>query len=73
MMFTRDHLGLDPSMRDHFTMGFYQGGHMMYVREAALKRLRAELLEFYQSALPRKEAYSEDGNSEDVGAAENDE
>jgi len=61
MKYTRDHLGLDPSLRDHFSMGFYEGGHMMYVRQPSLKRLRANLLNFYQSALATQETSSETG------------
>jgi len=55
MVYTGNHLGLDPSLRGHFTMGFYEGGHMMYVREASLGKLRANLLKFYQSALSPEE------------------
>ena len=51
MEYTRDHLNLPPEVRENFTMGFYEGGHMMYVHEPSLKKLRADLTKFYQSAL----------------------
>jgi len=51
MEYTRSHLGLPPELKDNFQMAFYEGGHMMYVHEPSLKKLRADLLKFYQSAL----------------------
>jgi carboxypeptidase C (cathepsin A) len=42
MQYTRDHLGLAPQVRDNFTMGFYEAGHMMYVHEPSLVKLRRE-------------------------------
>jgi carboxypeptidase C (cathepsin A) len=51
MDYTRRHLGLPPEMRDNFTMGYYEGGHMMYVHEPSLIKLRKDLLKFYDSAL----------------------
>jgi carboxypeptidase C (cathepsin A) len=55
MKYTRDHLGLAPEVRDHFTMGYYEAGHMMYVHEPSLKKLRKELLKFYETTLHPKE------------------
>jgi carboxypeptidase C (cathepsin A) len=54
MEYTRDHLGLDPDLREHFAMEFYEGGHMMYVHEPSLKKLRKDLVEFYDDALGRE-------------------
>jgi carboxypeptidase C (cathepsin A) len=54
MEYTRDHLGLDPSLREHFTTEFYEAGHMMYVHEPSLKKLRKDLVEFYDDALDRE-------------------
>ncbi len=53
MTYTRDHLNLPPEVRDHFTMGFYEGGHMMYAHEPSLKKLRQDLLKFYEDALSK--------------------
>lgn len=52
MKHTRDHLHLPPTVRDHFTMEFYEGGHMMYAHEPSLKKLRDDLLKFYEQSLP---------------------
>ena len=51
MTYTRDHLALAPTLASNFQMGFYRGGHMMYVYTPALKKLRTNLLGFYQEAV----------------------
>ncbi|MCM2374237.1 S10 family peptidase [Aporhodopirellula aestuarii] len=51
MEYTRHHLGLPAELRGNFTMGFYEAGHMMYVHEPSLRKLRDDLIEFYKSAL----------------------
>ncbi len=51
MKHTRDHLNLAPELRDHFTMSFYEGGHMMYAHEPSLKKLRDDLVKFYDLTL----------------------
>jgi carboxypeptidase C (cathepsin A) len=51
MEYTRDHLGLDPDLREHFAMEFYEAGHMMYIHEPSLEKLRKDLVEFYDDAL----------------------
>ncbi len=45
------HLGLDPSLRDHITMGYYQGGHMVYLQEKNLKQFKNEAGNFITSTL----------------------
>jgi carboxypeptidase C (cathepsin A) len=51
MEYTRDHLGLAPEMRGNFTLGYYEAGHMMYVHEPSHKKLRADLVKFYDDCL----------------------
>ncbi len=51
MEYTRDHLNLPPELRKNFTTEFYEGGHMMYVHSPSLKKLRLDLVKFYQDAL----------------------
>jgi carboxypeptidase C (cathepsin A) len=51
MEYTRDHLRLPEELRDNFSMDFYEAGHMMYVHEPSLKKLRKDLLNFYDAAL----------------------
>ena len=50
MEYSRSHLGLPPELKDNFQLAFYEGGHMMYVHEPSLKKLRTDLLKFYQLA-----------------------
>lgn len=49
--YTRDHLELAPELRENFSLTYYEGGHMMYIHEPSLKKLRDDLIEFYDSAL----------------------
>jgi carboxypeptidase C (cathepsin A) len=51
MKYTRDHLNLADELRGHFTMHFYEGGHMMYAHEPSLKKLRTDLVKFYGKTL----------------------
>ncbi|HEX6986432.1 MAG TPA: hypothetical protein VF170_13700, partial [Planctomycetaceae bacterium] len=51
---------LRPSARrENVTMGYYEGGHMMYVHEPSLARLREDLLRFYAEAVPAPEMPTE--------------
>ncbi len=49
--YTLNQLGLNPSLRKHVSVHYYPGGHMMYVTEPNLKKLRHDLERFYQSSL----------------------
>lgn len=48
--YTFDHLGLDPSLRDHVQMGYYQAGHMMYIHQPSLQQLKQDLAAFVRTA-----------------------
>ncbi|MBA3480997.1 MAG: peptidase S10 [Pirellulales bacterium] len=61
MKHTRDHLNLAPHLRDHFTMAFYEGGHMMYTHEPSLKKLREDLVKFYDETLEPVEGSNDEG------------
>jgi carboxypeptidase C (cathepsin A) len=50
--YTVDHLGLDPSLREHVSKAYYECGHMMYIRDADLAKLKHDVAEFYKNALP---------------------
>lgn len=50
---TVDHMGLDPSLKDHVRLGFYEAGHMIYLDQHELQRLKRELAAFIASAAPR--------------------
>jgi len=57
---TRNHLQLPVEVRENFEMGFYEAGHMMYVHEPSLEKLRADLIKFYESALAKPEPEAND-------------
>ena len=48
-----DHLELDPALRKNLTLAEYPGGHMMYMHEPSLARLKKDLAAFYESATVR--------------------
>jgi carboxypeptidase C (cathepsin A) len=48
--YTFNHLGLDPSLLDNIQMSFYEAGHMMYVHQPSLHKLKAELAGFIAAA-----------------------
>lgn len=54
MMNTVDHLMLDRTLRPNISAKFYEGGHMMYIYEPSLQKLRSDLLQFYQGNQPAK-------------------
>lgn len=41
--YTLDHLGLEPDLRRNLSTSYYEAGHMMYVHEPSLERLKTEL------------------------------
>jgi carboxypeptidase C (cathepsin A) len=49
--YTFNHMGLDQSLLGNISMSFYEAGHMMYVHQPSLKRLKAELAKFVQAAV----------------------
>ncbi len=48
--YTLAHLGLESSTRDRVVHRRYAAGHMMYVHEPSMDRLRADLLAFYETS-----------------------
>ncbi len=52
MKHTRDHALIRDDQRERFTMEHYEGGHMMYVHEPSLAKLREDLLKWYEQAIP---------------------
>ncbi|HTP11195.1 MAG TPA: peptidase S10 [Anaerolineae bacterium] len=50
--YTFNHLSLDPSLQSNIVMGYYEAGHMMYVHEPSLAKLKQDLAAFIPSALP---------------------
>ncbi|HEX8560880.1 MAG TPA: hypothetical protein VF668_22490 [Pyrinomonadaceae bacterium] len=48
--YTLRHMGLDPALRANVTTTFYEAGHMMYVDQTSLARLKRDAAAFVQSA-----------------------
>jgi carboxypeptidase C (cathepsin A) len=46
--YTLAHLALEPSARDRVIHHRYAAGHMMYVHEPSMDRMREDLVSFYQ-------------------------
>ncbi len=49
--YTFSHLGLDPSLQANISMSYYEAGHMMYVHEASLAKLKTDLSTFMKNSL----------------------
>ena len=46
-----EHMRLPPELQKNIDHKFYEGGHMMYIYEPSMVKLRKDLEEFYESAL----------------------
>ncbi len=49
--YTFNHLGLDESLRGNITMSYYEAGHMMYIHQPSLEKLKDELARFILEAV----------------------
>ncbi len=47
--YTFDHLGLEPALQKNISMAYYQAGHMIYIHEPSLIRLKKHLAAFVQN------------------------
>jgi carboxypeptidase C (cathepsin A) len=54
MDYTIRHLELAEELQSNITVHRYEGGHMMYVHEPSLVKLRSDLLQFYNAARPNQ-------------------
>jgi carboxypeptidase C (cathepsin A) len=52
--YTLDHLGLTPELRGQITTAQFEAGHMMYIRQQEIVRLRSDVRAFYEQALSAK-------------------
>ena len=50
-VYTFNHMGLDESLRDNYEMKFYEAGHMMYVHQPSLAKLKDDLVVFVETAI----------------------
>ena len=51
--YTFDHLGLRAELHKNVTIEYYDAGHMMYVHEPSLKKLKKDLTQFYKASTAR--------------------
>ncbi|MXV73380.1 peptidase S10 [Candidatus Poribacteria bacterium] len=54
--YTFSHLGLDPSLQDNITMAYYQAGHMMYIDQTELQKMKKDLDTYLDDVLPGDES-----------------
>ena len=51
--YTFNHLSFDPSLQSNIAMGYYEAGHMMYIHDPSLAKLKQDLAAFIGSAVPQ--------------------
>jgi carboxypeptidase C (cathepsin A) len=51
--FTLAHMGLDPSLEKNIVFGYYPSGHMIYLHEPSLAKMKTDLAKFYDESLTR--------------------
>jgi carboxypeptidase C (cathepsin A) len=49
--YSLSHMRLPPEFQKNIEQHFYEGGHMMYVHEPSMKKLRRDVAAFYEKAL----------------------
>lgn len=49
--YTVNHMLLDPKLRDHISLGYYEAGHMMYTQLKSLEKLKQDISRFMASSL----------------------
>jgi carboxypeptidase C (cathepsin A) len=49
--YTMEHLQLPPSLRSNISLKYYDAGHMMYVRDDSLAKLKQNISEFLDLAV----------------------
>ncbi|HET7841864.1 MAG TPA: peptidase S10, partial [Terriglobia bacterium] len=48
--YTMDHLGLPPDLRKHIQFQYYDAGHMMYLKDDTLAKLKGNIATFIDSS-----------------------
>lgn len=51
--YTLSHLGLEPLLQENISVRYYDAGHMMYIQEASLEKLKRDVTQFFSIALVR--------------------
>jgi carboxypeptidase C (cathepsin A) len=50
--YTLSHMSVDPKVaKNNITVGKFNAGHMMYIDEPSMKKLRGDLEKFYNNAV----------------------
>jgi carboxypeptidase C (cathepsin A) len=49
--YTLGHISIDPSLMRNFSTSYYEAGHMMYIDEKSLGRMRADIGKFMQDSM----------------------
>jgi carboxypeptidase C (cathepsin A) len=52
--YSLEHMRLPDELKQNITYGYYEAGHMMYIYEPAMIKLRKDIEAFYKSALPQE-------------------
>ncbi len=52
--YTLAHMGIDPEIRGNVQTGYFEAGHMMYIHEPSLKKLKQDVTAFIAGACPRR-------------------
>jgi carboxypeptidase C (cathepsin A) len=51
--YTFDHLGLDPTLRSHLSGDYFEAGHMVYVNQPSLAKLKKDIAEFMRASMTK--------------------
>ena len=51
--YTLHHISIDPVLLKNFSTSYYEAGHMMYIDEKSLSRLRSDVEKFIQDSLKK--------------------
>ena len=52
--FNFTHLAYDPQITERVSFGYYEAGHMMYIRPSAHKALKEDMVRFLRTAIPSR-------------------
>jgi carboxypeptidase C (cathepsin A) len=71
VVYSVEHMRLPNELQKNVTAHYYEGGHMMYIHEPSIKKLRNDLEDFYEAALEtveeeKEEALKEENEDPDV-------
>ena len=67
--YTFSHLGLDPALKSHVTMSYYDAGHMMYIHYPSLVKMKKDISQFISDTLKVEHPYTKEpvnGNPKDA-------